>query len=92
MIDKHAPFRTIRVKGRHLPWISAYLINLFKERDRAWAKYRKSKNPADWELYRQLGNQSKIQTRNAKSNYYQEAFGQNYNNPKKNLESSGAAS
>lgn len=82
VINKHAPFKTIRVKGRHLPWISTDLINLFKQRDHAWTKYRKSKNPADWELYRKLRNQSKIQTRNAKSSYYQEAFTQNYNNPK----------
>ncbi len=35
IIDKHAPIRTIRVKGRHLPWISSQLINLFKQRDKA---------------------------------------------------------
>jgi len=35
VIDKHAPWKIIKVKGRHLPWINADLINLFKDRDRA---------------------------------------------------------
>lgn len=36
VIDKHAPWREIKVKGKHLPWISADLINLFNERDKVW--------------------------------------------------------
>lgn len=28
VIDKHAPFKTVRVKGRHLPWIIVQLETL----------------------------------------------------------------
>lgn len=70
VIDKHAPMRTIRVKGRHLPWISSHLISLSKQRDKALAKYRLSKDAADWETYRYLRNLCKTKTRNAKSYYY----------------------
>ncbi len=30
VINKHAPLKTIRVKGSHLPWINSDLINLYK--------------------------------------------------------------
>lgn len=39
VVDKYAPWRTFKVKGNHLPWIDGNLINLFKQRDRAWNKY-----------------------------------------------------
>ena len=82
VIDKHAPLKTNKVKGRHLPWISADLIRLFRQRDAAWAIFHKSKNPADWDDYRRLRNLSKTMTRNAKSNYYKESLIEDFKNPK----------
>lgn len=82
IIDKHAPLKTTKVKGRHLPWINADLISLFRQRDSAWATFRKSKIPADWEEYRKLRNLSKTMTRNAKSNYYKESLSENFRNSK----------
>lgn len=49
VLDKHAPLKTIKVKGNHLPWITSDLISIFRQRDNAWATFRKSKDPADWE-------------------------------------------
>ena len=82
IIDKHAPFKTIKIKGSHLPWISADLISTFKLRDKAWAVYRRTRDPADWEQYRLLRNKSKILTRNFKSNYYNESLTNDYKNTK----------
>lgn len=82
VVNKHAPLRTIRVKGRHLPWINSYLINLYKKRDMAWRKYRLSKGLDDWETYRQLRNFCKTETRNAKSTYYKNSLSQEFRNPK----------
>lgn len=62
IIDKHAPWKISKVKQRHLPWIS-----LFRQRDQAWAKFRQTRDNADWETHRQLRNFSKTMTRNAKS-------------------------
>ena len=70
VINKHAPLKTVRVKGTSLPWINSELISLFKRRDVAWAKFRLTRNQSDWEIYRQLRNSSKTKTRNAKSEYY----------------------
>ncbi len=70
--------RTIRVKGRHLPWISSHLISLFKQRD----KYHLSKDAADSETYRYLRNLCKTRTSNAKSNYYKDSFSHDFHNPR----------
>lgn len=82
IIDKHAPLKTFCVQERQLPWVSTALVNLYRQRDHAWAKYCSSKDPADWEVYRTLKNHCKTQTRNEKSDYYKEGFAQNLNNPK----------
>lgn len=82
VIDKHAPTKIIRVKGRHLPWINSNLLSLFKQRDKAWAKYRLSKDPSDWEIYRHLRNQCKTKTRNAKSDHYRDSLSQDFHNPR----------
>ncbi len=82
VIDKYAPTKIIRVKGRHLPWIDSNLISLFKQHDKAWSKYRSSKHPSDWEAYRYLRNQCKTKTRNAKSNYYKESLSKDFHNPR----------
>lgn len=82
VINKHAPIRTIRVKGRHLPWLSSDLIKLFKQRDRAWAKYRLTRDSSDWENYRYLRNSCKVRSRNAKANYFKDRFLHDFHNPK----------
>ena len=82
VIDKHAPWKTIRVKGRHLPWINSDLIGLFKRRDTAWQKYRSTRDPADWDCYKHLRNMCKTQTRNAKANYHTNRLTQDFKNPR----------
>ena len=59
-IEKHAPMKTVRVKGSHLPWISSELLSLFKQRDKAWAIYRASRDSTDWDTYRSFRNQCTV--------------------------------
>ncbi len=82
VMDKHAPWKIAKVKGKHLPWISPELNGLSRQRDKAWAKFHQTRDNADWELYRQLRNLSKTKTPNAKSNYYKECLISNFKNPK----------
>jgi len=70
------------VKGKHLPWIDHELISLFRQRDKAWSIFRRTRANADWEVYRQLRNMSKTKTRNAKSNYYRDSLSNDSMNPK----------
>ena len=56
IIDRHAPLRTFRVKGRHNPWFSANLSSLLHERNKAWAKARQSGSEVERLRFRQLRN------------------------------------
>ena len=65
VINKHAPWISVRVKGRHLPCVDADLIHLFKQRVKAWERYRLLKDLADGAVYKQLRNMCTTKTRNA---------------------------
>lgn len=51
LINKHAPLRRFRVKGRSNPWFSSEIGNLLRERDVAWAKARETKTEDNWLLF-----------------------------------------
>ena len=70
MIDRHAPLRTFRVKGRDNPWFSAELSSLLHERNKAWAKARQSGSEVEWLCFWQLRNSFTSQIKSAKSKYY----------------------
>ena len=54
--DKHAPKKTIRVKGTVHNMFSDELITLMKERDRARLKAVTSKKEEDWAVFKRLRN------------------------------------
>ena len=70
IINKHAPFRKYKIKGRDNPWFSEQLSDLIHERDLAWATVKKSKNSSDWQHCRHLRNKYVSQIRKAKSDFY----------------------
>ncbi len=83
IINKHAPIRKFRVKGRNNPWFTPELSGLLKLRDAAWAKARKSKSEGDWLNFRQLRNHFTSLVKKAKSQFYLDQTTCNLNNPKK---------
>lgn len=82
VIDNHAPWALVKVKGRHLPWITGDLIFLFKQRDKAWVRYHLTKDLVDWTEYKRLRNVCTVKTRNAKSDYYKNSLLNDLTNPK----------
>lgn len=74
VIDRHAPWKMSKVKGRHQPWISAEPISPFRQRERVWAIFCQTRESADWKTYRQLINISKTLICNAKSTNYKECL------------------
>lgn len=83
IINKHAPLRKFRVKGRDNPWFSSQLSTLLRERDVAWAKARSSKSEADWLTFRQLRNRFTSLVQKAKSDFYFSKTISNLNDPRK---------
>ena len=56
LVDKHAPLRRYKVKGRDNPWFTPELSELLRTRNLAWATARKTGSEADWLTFRQLRN------------------------------------
>lgn len=50
VVDKHAPWKTVRVKGNHLPWVNSEPISLFRLRDKVWTTFCQTRSNADWEV------------------------------------------
>ncbi len=79
-INKHAPFRKFRVKGRHNVWFTPELSNLLRECNLAWCKARSTNLKEDWLIFRQLRNMSTAAIRKAKVDYFLLETSNNLNN------------
>ena len=65
----HAPLRECRVTKPFAPWLNDDIKNSQKMRNKALQKYKKSKLPADWGIYKSLRNQTVSIVRRAKKIY-----------------------
>lgn len=74
LFDKHAPFRTMRVSKPKAPWLTDVLKLMMKNRDKALAKYKVTKNDADWAAYRYLRNFTLYAIRREKKAYCRSLF------------------
>ena len=83
VLDKIAPFKTIRIKQRTQPWMSTEMIKLINLRDTYLRQFRKSKNQSDYELFIYHRNQVKYKKEKDKSQYYINVVNENKNRPKK---------
>lgn len=64
-VDKHAPFKRLRIKDRTVPWFSNELSILFTDRNKAWSRARHSGDPHHWLSFRQLRNKCTSAVRKA---------------------------
>ena len=83
VLDKIAPFKTIRIKQRTQPWVSTEIIKLINLRDNYLRQFRKSKNQSDYELFIYHRNQVRNKEEKYKSQYYINVVNENKNRPKK---------
>jgi hypothetical protein len=66
LYDKHAPKINRKVRRRPSPWITTEIRNLMAQRDHAYRKSRRTRNPDDLALYKQFRNRVKQELRNAR--------------------------
>ena len=83
VVDKHAPYKTTRIKDRSVPWFTHELSALFNDRNCAWRRARRSGTPQHWLSFRQLRNQCTAAVRRAKSEYFLNLVTTSYSNPAK---------
>uniref|UniRef100_A0A0E9XRT2 Uncharacterized protein n=1 Tax=Anguilla anguilla TaxID=7936 RepID=A0A0E9XRT2_ANGAN len=83
LINKHAPLRRFRVSGKDNPWFNETISSSIRERDKAWAKAKRSNDASDWVQYRALRNKCTKLIKNTKSDYYLHLINENLNDPSK---------
>ena len=83
-IDKIAPSRKIRIRGKSEPWMTVDILNLIRERNKLFSKVKKNRD--DFVTYRRycsLRNYTQRCIRDAKSNYSNETLIECGNDSKK---------
>ncbi len=83
LVDKHAPLKSYRVKGRGNAWFSPLLSNMLHEGNLAWAKARKTDLHSDWLDFRRLRNACTVAVRKAKAEHFLIQTSNNLNNSSK---------
>ena len=74
LFDFYAPLvRRVRKRGR-LPWITYTIKEMIKLRDRANRRFRRTRNEAHWQYYKQLRNLTTEAIRREKKAYVQSAL------------------
>ena len=85
LVNKHAPYKKIRVKNRSNKWFTNELSALHISRNKAWALARRSGDPSHWLAFRQLRNKCSASVGKAKAKFYIDSLDNNStpSNPKK---------
>ena len=65
VVDDHAPFVKVRVRQDSLPWITEEVRRVMRARNYFRKKFRKTKDPTEWEHFRKLCNLVKRQLKDA---------------------------
>ena len=72
VVEKHMPIRNKKVKNTQPPWISEFIFDLMKKRDKVKSKAKRNQREEDWKEYRQLRNKVTFEIKKAKKKYYTE--------------------
>jgi hypothetical protein len=70
LFETFVPVKRRRITKNPAPWISDDIRQLMRQRDKSNLKARRTKNPADYQNYKQIRNRCKQVIRNAKSRYH----------------------
>ena len=70
ILNKHAPIKTIRVRGNNLPYVIAEVKSLMRQRDYLRGKANNTGSKYLGHAYQQLRNKVDYTLRKLKSDYY----------------------
>ena len=82
VIDKHAPFRTIRVKNKRSPWITNELLREIRKRDFLKNKAASTNDPSIWKQFKDARNKANNSVKKAKRKYFSENLDANKSDPR----------
>lgn len=81
-VDKHAPFKTKRIKNKKSPWLTAELKHSLIERDSLKRMAIKSGDQSDWQRFKNAKNKCNNQIRKTKKDFYYQHISENSGNSK----------
>ena len=70
LVNKHAPFKRIRVRPTRKPWITKELLDMIYQRNKLFKKSINTSLPNQWNTYKEYRNHVKLHIRIAKETYY----------------------
>ena len=82
VIDKLAPITEVRLKQRGGDWFNGEILHLISNRDKALAKFKKSKKPEDYTHFKELRNLTQRTITKAKQEYIRNEIAENKSSPK----------
>lgn len=82
LFELHAPIKTVIIRKRKAPWITENIREMMSLRDKALAKYKKSKLLRDWNSYKDLKNQTNYAITREKKAYLEYSLNNDRGNRK----------
>ena len=76
-LDKYCPERWITIRRSSAPWMSLEILELIKQRDKAFKKWRKSAAHLDYLHFKSLKTKVRTETRSAKSSHVSKKLSEN---------------
>ena len=70
LYDTHAPYHTFTPKKKPSPRLNSAVKSLINARNKAWAKFKRTRRANDREAYKHLRNRVKVSIRNAIAAHY----------------------
>ena len=83
VIDKHAPFKTKRVKNKRSPWITNELLCEIHKRDFLKKKAASTNDPSIWKQFTDARNTANNSVKKAKRKCFSENLDTNKSDPRK---------
>ena len=74
ILDKHAPFRTIKKRPKFKPWLNLQLREQINKRNRFYKIYKKTDKPKYHVLYKKQAKLVRKIEKNAQREYYAKRF------------------
>ena len=83
VIDKHAPFKTKRVKNKRSLWNTNELLHEIHKRDFLKKKAASTNDPSIWKQFKDARNKANNSVKKAKRKYFSENLDANKSDPRK---------
>ena len=82
VLDDVAPIKEIRLKQKTEPWMTSTILDLIRQRDKAYYSFRKSGSADEYKVFAKLRNKIQRELKTSKANYFTDKIEEDKNNPK----------